>query len=136
MQPALMTFQQFANGLIAKSCKVVDLYNKSTLNDVLIGGVDGSTSYSLQHSLPPHPLADLGDISFQAYSVLSIQNGTRNVSYKTKSTTLQTHTKRSLGTALWRTTRTQGQRLHQLSIRVKGLGYISYGISTHNVHKR
>lgn len=35
--------QQYVDKLIAKSCKVADIYDEGTLNDVLIEGVDASS---------------------------------------------------------------------------------------------
>lgn len=48
MQPTNMTSQQIADDLIAKSCKVADVYEQSTLNDVSIEGVDASIRHSLR----------------------------------------------------------------------------------------
>lgn len=42
MQLANMTLQRYAEDLISKSCKVADLYDEGTLNDVFIERVDAS----------------------------------------------------------------------------------------------
>lgn len=43
-----MARQQYADGLIAKSYRVADVYDKGTLNDVLIEGFDQLVRHSLQ----------------------------------------------------------------------------------------
>lgn len=46
-QPSNMTTQKYTNNLIAKPCRVVDLNNESTPDDVFIGSVDASVRHSL-----------------------------------------------------------------------------------------
>lgn len=68
-----MTSKQYASDLIAKSCKVADVYVERTLNDAFIEGLDASISHSLRNYWPRNAQADLTDISFQAESLLPIQ---------------------------------------------------------------
>lgn len=68
-----MTAQQYADDLVAKSCKVADVYDDWKLKNVFIEGVDACIRHSLRHYLARNPQADLTDIDFQAYSLLSIQ---------------------------------------------------------------
>lgn len=42
MQAGNMTPEQYADDVVAKSCKVTDVFDKCTLNDVIIEGVDPS----------------------------------------------------------------------------------------------
>lgn len=64
MLPSGMTPQQYANDLIAKLCKVADVYDESTLNDVFIEGVDASIQQSLRNFRVTNPHSDLTDIAF------------------------------------------------------------------------
>lgn len=73
MQPASMTFQQYAGDLIAKSRKDADVYDEDTPNNVFIEEVNQSLRHSLQNYWATNPEADLTDIAFQAESVLAIQ---------------------------------------------------------------
>lgn len=79
-----MTLQHFADDLITKSCKVSDVYDDSTLNDVLIESRDASIHHSLQHYWASHPQADLTDIAFYANSLLAIQKSSRDAAHKKK----------------------------------------------------
>lgn len=36
MQPSIMTLQQYADDLVAKSCRVADVYHEGTLNNIHI----------------------------------------------------------------------------------------------------
>lgn len=45
-----MTPQQYGGDVIAMSCKVADVYNEGTLNDVFIEGVDPCIRHSLRSS--------------------------------------------------------------------------------------
>lgn len=49
MQQANMTPQRYTEDLVAKSCKVADVYNKGTLNDVFLEEVDSSFRRNLSH---------------------------------------------------------------------------------------
>lgn len=73
MQPANMTTQQYADVQLTNTCKVVDMYDESTLKDVFIGGMDLSIRHSLRQSWAQNPQADVAEIEFQAKSLLSIQ---------------------------------------------------------------
>lgn len=77
VQPKNITPQQFAKNLVAKSCKITNVYNKNPLKDVFIEGVCASI-HSLQHNWSTNNQADLTDIAFRAESVLSIQRASKN----------------------------------------------------------
>lgn len=68
-----MTLQQFAENLIADSCKVTYLYDKNTLNNVYIEGFDASTRHSWHKYWLTNPQLDIFNILFQAESLLSTQ---------------------------------------------------------------
>lgn len=72
MQPALMTSQQFAEDLIANSCKIATVYDKSTLNDVFVDGVNAFVHHSLRDYWALHPHPDLTNIALHADSFLAI----------------------------------------------------------------
>lgn len=58
MQPDKTTHQQYANDLVAKYCKVAHVYDKGTLKDVFVEGVDASIRHSLRHFWAQDPQAD------------------------------------------------------------------------------
>lgn len=66
LQQANITPQQYDDDLIANSCKVANVYNEGTLNDLFIKEVDQSISHSLQNCCAANPGVDLSDIDFQA----------------------------------------------------------------------
>lgn len=49
MLPTNMFPLKYAEDLVAKSCKVTDVYEQETLNDVFIEGVDESIHHSLRN---------------------------------------------------------------------------------------
>lgn len=58
MQPPEKTLQLYTVNLVAKLCKAADVYDKRTLNDVLIDRVDAFIRHSLRHYLAQNPQAD------------------------------------------------------------------------------
>lgn len=60
-----MTLQQYADDLVPKSCKVADMFDELTLNDVIIKGVDPSIGRSLRSCWSTNARANLTDIAFQ-----------------------------------------------------------------------
>lgn len=72
MQPSTLTEQQYAGDNIAKLCKVADVYDKSTVNDVFIESVDSSIQHSFSSYCATHSQADLTDIVFHTKSFLVI----------------------------------------------------------------
>lgn len=75
VQLSNMAPQQYADDLIAKSCKVVDVYYESTLNDVFIEGFDAGTKHSLRNYRITNSQEGITDIAFQAESLLTIRKG-------------------------------------------------------------
>lgn len=49
--------QQYVDNIIAKSGRVAEVYNKSTLNDVSIENVDSLNQLSLRHYCATQPQA-------------------------------------------------------------------------------
>lgn len=64
-QTSSLTTQQYTDDTIAKSCKVVDVYDESTLNDVILKGIDPSIRHSLRNYWATNPQVDLTDMLFQ-----------------------------------------------------------------------
>lgn len=58
-----MTLMQYADDLYAKSCKVKDADDESTLNKTFIKEVDPSVSHILREYWNSTPQADLSDIA-------------------------------------------------------------------------
>lgn len=82
VQPTLharanMTFQQYAEKLIAKLCKAADAHNEGTLNGVFIKEVDQTTRHSMRNYRAVNLHADLAIITFQAKSHLGIKRRPR-----------------------------------------------------------
>lgn len=73
-----MTPQSIIANLIVKSCKVADVYNKSSLNDVFIAKVDASICNILRNYRAPYSQADLTHIVFYADTLIAIQRLLRN----------------------------------------------------------
>lgn len=65
-QPSNMTPQKYIDDWIAKPCKVADVYDEGTLNNVFIGGDDESRKYTLRNYWAINSQEDLTDIEFQA----------------------------------------------------------------------
>lgn len=72
-QPSIMIPQQYVDELDAKSCKVDDVYDKGTINDIFIERFNASIRHSLRHCWKRNSLMDLNDIAFLAKYLLSIQ---------------------------------------------------------------
>lgn len=70
MHPASTTPQQFADKLIAESCKVTDVYDESGLKDVYIEGVEVPICYSLLDYWASHPLAGSTCFAFHMDTML------------------------------------------------------------------
>lgn len=64
MQPEKMTPPQYTNDLIAKSCKVADVFDKKTLKNVFIEGDEASIRYIMRHYWAQKPKADLSDFAY------------------------------------------------------------------------
>lgn len=75
-----ITSQQYGDNIIAKSCKVADVYDESTLKGVFIELVDSSIRHSFRNNWTTHPEADLTEIAFQVESLLPIEKGSGNPS--------------------------------------------------------
>lgn len=73
VQPATITPQQYAGDLAAKSCKVAEFYFEKPLQVDSTEGADSSIHHDLSHCWAQNPHAEFTDITFQAYSLLSIQ---------------------------------------------------------------
>lgn len=65
-----MTPMHYADALYAKSCKVADIYDELTLNDIFIKSFDSSLCHSLQEYRVLNPQADRTDIAFSAQLLL------------------------------------------------------------------
>lgn len=63
---------QYADCLYAKSCRVADRYDESTVNDIFMEEVEYSICYSLQEHLVMHPHVDETNIGFKTQSLLAI----------------------------------------------------------------
>lgn len=64
-----MSLRRYADGLIAKSCKMQDVYDDGVENNVLIEKASRSTRHSLQNYWATVPQANLADIAVQAKSL-------------------------------------------------------------------
>lgn len=64
MHPSWITLQLYADGLIAKSCKIGDVRDESTLKEVFIEDVDLSIRHSLRIYCATYPQASLTDTEF------------------------------------------------------------------------
>lgn len=64
-----MTPMQYADYLNEYSCKVTDVYDKATLNDIFIEGVDPSIFQSLWKYWATHPQVYVTVIAFKAQSL-------------------------------------------------------------------
>lgn len=82
-----MTWQQLANGLIANSCGVADLYDEGTLNDVLTREFYQLMSRSLQYNWITNLKVDPIYILIQPESLMSIQKRTGQQSTATEQRT-------------------------------------------------
>lgn len=78
VQPPNMTPQECAKDLISKSCKVADVNDESSLNDMFIESVDMPICYSLRNQYATNSQADLTNIVFQGELLLSMQKGSEN----------------------------------------------------------
>lgn len=67
-----MVLQQY-EGLIAKYCKVANLYEDWYLTDVFIDGFEARVRTTLRNKQMMNPQADLRDIPFELEYVLFIQ---------------------------------------------------------------
>lgn len=71
IQLAHMTPVQYANNYSAKSCKVADIYDESTLNNIFIQDVDPSTCYRLWRTWATHTQAHMTNTAFKAQPLIS-----------------------------------------------------------------
>lgn len=69
-----MIILQYADDLYAMSCKVVDVYKESSLNDFFIEGVDAYIFHSLKEHWALSLQSDLDNIFLKAHLRLVIQN--------------------------------------------------------------
>lgn len=76
MKPSNMTSQQYADNLVAKSCKVAVFYGDRTQSNVFIEGFYLSIRDSLRHYWAQKPQTDLNDIVIQEEYLPSIQKST------------------------------------------------------------
>lgn len=67
VQPSNMTRQQYANDLVARSCKAADVFNESTLNVVFIKAYDTSIRHSLRIYRTSNLQAYLTDVASLCY---------------------------------------------------------------------
>lgn len=79
-----MARQQYADGPFAASCKVADVYNDDTQNDMFTEAVDTSTYHGLQHHKWKTSQSELTYIAFQPESLLSIWDGADLVTTKNR----------------------------------------------------
>lgn len=68
-----VTMQQYTKDLLAKPCKVNDVFEESTLKDAFIERLELSIGHSSRQYWAQIPQADLTDIAFWAESLSSIQ---------------------------------------------------------------
>lgn len=80
-QPTSMTAMRYVDDLYAKFCKVADVYDDSTLNVILIKGIDFSISRSLRKYCATKPQANSTSIAFKATSLVAIQKESTRHSY-------------------------------------------------------
>lgn len=83
------TAQQNADNLITVLCKVADVYDEDTLNDVSTEVVDGSIKHSPRNYRETISQADLTNIPFQAASILSIRRVLETTRQAISSTSIQ-----------------------------------------------
>lgn len=72
-KPTNMTTRQYPEDLHAKPCKVADVYDESTLNDIFIKGVDFTICHRVRKYWAMQPHVDLNNIAFKPQSLLAIQ---------------------------------------------------------------
>lgn len=77
MQPAKVTPQQYADDLVASSCKVVDVHDEWSGYDLFIEGVDQSICNTLSQYWAQNLQVDLADIVFKAELLRSIQKSAK-----------------------------------------------------------
>lgn len=65
-QPTSMTLKQYADDLYAKSCKVADVYDESTLNNSVVEGVDIFSCHSPRKCWASSLQVDVTNIAFKA----------------------------------------------------------------------
>lgn len=70
-----MTSQQYADNLVARSCKVVIVYEEENENKVSIEMGDASKGHGLRLKWAQNPLVNLTYIAFEEESLLSIMKG-------------------------------------------------------------
>lgn len=98
-----MTRQQLADDLIARKCKVADVYNKSMLNNVHIESFYASLRRCLRNNWLTKPLPNLIHIAFPAEFKLSIQKEPKNAA---ASNFLSAKLERTNRRKLWHTRKT------------------------------
>lgn len=79
-----MTPQQFADDLVAKSCKTAKIYDKSIFESDFIKGESPSLRCILCNYQASHPKADSTDIAFHAAYLFAIQAESRDVATHAK----------------------------------------------------
>lgn len=72
MHPANMTPQHYADDLVTKSRKLVDVYDEGAQNDIVVEGVDSMTCHCLRHYWCQKSEADLTEAAFQEESLLCL----------------------------------------------------------------
>lgn len=75
MQQSNIPSLQYADDLVAKSCKVTDAYGESILNDIFIELIDASIHDILRHHWTQNSQADLIHKNFSGELLLSIEKG-------------------------------------------------------------
>lgn len=68
-----MSPQKYAGDHIAKVCKVANMHDESTHNDLFIKEIDSAIRHSLRNNCATRPIADQTDIAFLPESLLTIQ---------------------------------------------------------------
>lgn len=80
MQLVSMTLQQYADDIVEKLCKVVEVRNDALMKNVLSKRVDQSIRHSLQIYRETNPKMELTDIALQTESLLPIQKASEKQS--------------------------------------------------------
>lgn len=69
MQPTNVTFRQYANDLVYRSCSAAGVYSERILDDVFIEDLDVFMHHNVRHYWAQKPEGDLTDIAFKAKSL-------------------------------------------------------------------
>lgn len=84
MQLSIMTSQRTVENLIAKSWRVVKVYDESNHNNVFLERLDASIRHSICDYWAIYPHANLTYIAFHADSLFALEKGSRNATTNTK----------------------------------------------------